>query len=272
MTDSKAHPPAKTANGAAPRAASKLDAAFLEAQRDPSASPRFFDELMATMLYLPIHEEPAETLTGGQSISPIVFEVEGEETVLVFDSEDRLAQWASEPVNYVGLPGAAIFEMFDGAEQVGLNLGVAPSSLIITRENVEWLHERAMEAVQAEEVPAGASLRVEPPTETPREAVAALTSRLAGFRAEVDEATLFRLFVEGADGRETSRLVLALTPTPLGAHRAEEVAGALAKTARAAFSIAEPLEVTILHPGSELLEKARSVGLRLPIIDFGSMN
>ncbi|WP_018631334.1 SseB family protein [Neomegalonema perideroedes] len=270
MTDAKAKNSAR--NGAAPRAHSTLDAAFLEAQRNPEASPRFFDELMATTLFMPIHDEPEETLTGGQSISPIVFEVEDEETILVFDSEERLAEWATEPVNYVGLPGAAIFEMFDGREQVGLNLGVAPSSLIITRENVEWLHERALEATQTEEVPAGASLRVEPPTEAPREAVAALTSRLAGFRAEIEEATLFRLFVEGADGRETSRLVLALAPTALGAHRADEVAAALAKTARSSFSIAEPLEVTILHPGSELLEKARNVGLRLPIIDFGSLN
>ena len=266
MTDSKL-------NGeSAPRAQTTLDAAFLEAQRDPAASPRFFDELMATLLYMPVHEEPEETESGGQSISPIIFEVEDEETILVFDSEERVADWATEPVNYVGLPGATIFEMFDGREQVGLNLGVAPSSLIITRENVAWLHDRAVEATEAEEIPAGANLRVEPPADAPREAVAALTSRLAGFRAEVQEATLFRLFVEGEGGRESSRLVLALSPTPIGAHRAEEVAAALAKTARAAFSIAEPLEVTILHPGSELMEKARSVGLRLPIIDLKSVN
>lgn len=253
-----------------------LDLAFERARQDPDETGAFYDALFATTVFLPIRqaydEDGNASEDDAKSIEPMVFEVDGNASLLIFDTEDRLARWAPEPVHYVGLPGHTFFQMFEGGQQVAVNIAVAPSSVVIPADVVDWLHQRAEEAVESEEVPAGSALDVSPPPELAPEAVAKITARLAGLRREVSEAILFSLAIDEAEEEAVRRVVLGVALTVSGIEDSNAIAEALTETTRGAFAGTRPFEVALLDPESPLMSAARSVGLPLPIIDLKSLH
>lgn len=253
-----------------------LDLAFERARLDSDETGAFYDALFSTTVFMPIHAahdgNGEDTTQQPESIEPMVFEVDGNASLLIFDTEERLARWAPEPMNYIGVPGYAFFQMFEGDQQVAVNLAVAPSSVVIPKDVVSWLHERANDAVESEDIPEGVALDVTPPPELAPEAVASITARLAAMRLEVREAILFSLAIDLIDEESDRRVVLGVALTAAGAEDANAVAEALATTTRAAFDNKRPFEVALLDPESPLMTSARKVGLSLPIVDLGTMH
>ena len=110
-------------------------AAMQAAPQDDTARLRFFERLADSELFLMLTEEAQ-----GENISPEVFDVADGQFVLAFDREDRLAQFASRPVPYVALSGRVLSSMLAGQGiGLGLNLEVAPSSMLIPSEALGWL-------------------------------------------------------------------------------------------------------------------------------------
>ena len=71
-----------------------------------------------------------------------MFDVADGRFVLVFDREERLARFAGRPVPYVALSGRVLSSMLSGQGiGLGLNLEVAPSSMLIPAEALGWLSE-----------------------------------------------------------------------------------------------------------------------------------
>ena len=62
--------------------------------------------------------------------------------VLVFDREERLADFTGGIAPYAALPGRVIAGMLKGQGiGLGVNLGVAPSSMLLPPEAMDWLAE-----------------------------------------------------------------------------------------------------------------------------------
>lgn len=111
-------------------------AAMQAAPDDDDARLRFYERLGDAELALLLDAEPE-----GDSISPQVFPVEGVPYVLAFDREERLAEFAEAIVPHVTLSGRALAEMLSGQGLgLGVNLGVAPSSILIPPDAVDWLN------------------------------------------------------------------------------------------------------------------------------------
>ncbi len=260
----------------APSIETPLDLAFERARNDPEETAGFYDALFAATVFLPIDrafdDDGNESEAAASAIEPIFYEVEEKATVLIFDTEERLATWTDEPIDYVGLTGRQLFEMFDGEQQVALNIGVAPSSVVIPTEMVTWLHDRAVEAGESDEIPAGTALEVTAPPALDPEIVARIAARIAGLRKEVDEAVFFSLGTDAAQDEAERRVVLGVAASQAGLRDAEAVAEALAETARGAFDGSRPVEVALLSASSPLMEKARKVGLNLPVVQVGSIH
>ena len=260
----------------APSIETPLDLAFERARADEEETAGFYDALFAATVFLPIDrafdDDGNESAEAASAIEPVFYEVEGEATLLIFDTEERLARWTDEPVDYVGLTGRQLFEMFDGGQQVALNIGVAPSSVVIPSEMAAWLHERAREAGESEEIGAGVALDVMPPPDLDTEIVARIAARIAGLRREVDEAVFFSLGIDAGQEEAERRVVLGVAASQEGMRDAGAVAEALAETARGAFDGARPVEVALLSASSPLMEKARKVGLNLPVVQVGSIH
>jgi hypothetical protein len=152
-----------------------LDQAHAEmaaAPQDDAARLRFYDRLAGSELFLMLEAEPE-----GDRIRPALFPVEGQTFALVFDREERLTAFAEGAAPYAALSGRALAGMLTGQGiGLGVNLGVAPSSILIEAGSLDWLAatlEAAPEEVEErpEELAAPAGL--------PEVLLSALDARLA---------------------------------------------------------------------------------------------
>lgn len=119
--------------------ATALDAAHAAMTASPddgAARLRYYERLADGELFLLLAAE-AE----GDSLVPKVFDLEGGPVVLAFDLEERLAEFAAGvEVPYAALPGRVIATTLAGqGVGLGVNLGVAPSAMLLEPATLDWL-------------------------------------------------------------------------------------------------------------------------------------
>jgi len=171
-----------------------LDAAHAAMHSSPDSDEarlRFYERLADGELMLLLAAE-----AGGEDVQPRVFDL-GEEGrfVLVFDREERLAAFAQGPAPYAALPGRALAGMLAGQGiGLGVNLDVAPSSILIPAAAVEWL------AATLAPAPAEIAARptgLHPPGGLPDLVLTALDARLARAAGLASAALLAGVTYEG---------------------------------------------------------------------------
>lgn len=151
-----------------------LDAAHAAVSADPENETlrlRFFERLADGELVLLLEREAM-----GERLEPRVFELEDGPVVLVFDREERLASFSGGIAPYAALPGRVIAGLLKGQGiGMGVNLGVAPSSMLLPPEAMDWLAETLEDG--PEEVEAQPEEFLAPAV--PEAVIAALDSKLA---------------------------------------------------------------------------------------------
>lgn len=112
---------------------------------DATARLALFGLLADAELFILLESEPT-----GDDITPQVFETEEGDYVLAFDLEERLSAFTGMPAPYAALPGRVIAQYLAGeGVGLGLNLGVAESSMLLPPEALDWLTETLAEAPAA---------------------------------------------------------------------------------------------------------------------------
>ena len=112
-------------------------AAMEAAPEDERARLRFYERLADAELFLLLSDEAT-----GETIKPEVFELQDASFVLVFDTEERLATFVGKPAPFAALSGRMIAQMLaPSGIGMGVNLEVAPSSILIPPSAVTWLVE-----------------------------------------------------------------------------------------------------------------------------------
>lgn len=155
-----------------------------------AARLRFYERLADGELFMMLSKE-AE----GDRIAPELFETPEGRFVLVFDREERLAQFAGGAVPYAGLSGRAIVEMLAGQGiGLGVNLEVAPSATLLSAEAVGWLHETLQNAPDEVEAKIEELL---PPAGLPEVLLTALDAKLASAAGLAQAAYLVALRYSG---------------------------------------------------------------------------
>lgn len=151
-----------------------LDAAHTAVSANPddeTARLRFYDRLADGELFLLLERE-AE----GEVLEPRVFDLETGPMVLVFDLEERMSAFTGGVAPYAALPGRVIAGLLKGQGiGLGVNLGGAPSEMLLPPEAMDWL------AQALEDDPEEAEARPEeflPPT-APEALISALDAKLA---------------------------------------------------------------------------------------------
>lgn len=151
-----------------------LDQAHALMEADPAddaARLRFFERLADSELFLLLTEEAKD-----ENISPEVFELSDHSFVLVFDREERLAEFVGKPAPYAALSGRVVAANLAGqGVGLGVNLEVAPSSILIPPEALGWLAETLSQA--PDEVEEKAS-EFTPPSGLPEALITALDAKL----------------------------------------------------------------------------------------------
>ena len=107
------------------------------AEGDDAPRLRFYERLADGEMVLLLEAE-AE----GENLTPRVFDLEDGPVVLIFDTEERLGAFTGIAAPYAALPGRVIAQLLAGQGiGLGINLGVAPSSMLLPPFAVDWLAE-----------------------------------------------------------------------------------------------------------------------------------
>lgn len=223
-------------------------AAMLAALEDDAARLAFYGMLADTDLFIRLEDEATP-----DSISPEILELEGARYALVFDREERLADFSGQPTSYAALPGRIIANMLAGKNiGLGLNLGVAPSSILIPAEAMDWLQNALSASPELSQTQINAILPAAPGCQP---LVDALRQKLAFAGGLVQAAYLASVQLQ--DGRKNA--LLGLIGAPPEAHQA------LARTAQEALVFSglesQTLDVVFPDPGSSLARKLENIGL-----------
>jgi len=231
-----------------------LDAAYSAmeaAPQDDAVRLRFYERLADSELFLALEGEP-----GGDQITPRIFPVEDQSFVLVFDREERLADFAEGTAPYAVLSGRGLAAMLSGQ---GIGLAVnpgAPSSILIPAEAVDWLADTLSEAPEeVEETPE----EIAPPSGLPEALITALDTKLATAGGLARLAYLSAVTYAG--GRK-SHLLAFVDPVP-GAE------SALARAAGEALTFsgieAGVMDVGFFRASDPVCAKLAKTGLRFDL-------
>ena len=207
----------------------------------------FYRALADAELFLVLTKEPQDA-----ALTPRVLDLSDGPMLLVFDNEERLAEFADGPVAYAALPGRVIAGQILGQGlSLGLNLGSgAGSEVILPPDAVTWLMQM-LEQPPAQQLLAQV-LRFEAPL-VPQTVLTALGAVLA---QGVAQAGLLAAVVYD-NGRHG--VMLALT----GVAAADEARVAHAVTEALAFSGLEAsvLDVVFAQPRDVILARMAGVAL-----------
>ncbi len=240
-------------------------AAMEAAPDDDAARLRYYDKLAGSELFLLLDEDPQ-----GDRVRPRIFPVEDGQFVLVFDREDRLTAFAEGPAPFAAMSGRALAGMLAGQDiGLGVNLGVAPSSILISAPSVDWLAETLGQSPDEVEDRAEAFTA---PSGLPEMVITALDARLAAAEGLAKMAYLVGAdyaggrkghlvaFIDAVDGAETAlaRTVSdALTfsgveagSLDVGFFRASDPVSARLARVGLRFDLPEPAPVQSLGPSA----------------------
>ena len=222
--------------------------AMAEAPEDDALRLRFYERLADAELFVLLDAE-AE----GDRVVPRVFALEDGPVVLAFDRADRLAEFAQGPASTAEMTGRTLAPMLAEARLgLGLNLGVAPSEILLPAEAMAWLAGMLAARPEARD---GVPDAVHAPAAAPEALIRALDAKLGGLAGLAARAVLVEAVYAGGE----RGLVLAF----LGARPGAE--GVLARAAGEAliFSGLETaaMDVTFLEDGADEAGPLERVGL-----------
>lgn len=227
-------------------------AAMEVAPEDDAARLKFYERLADAELFLLLGKEPE-----GDSITPELFELSDHSFVLVFDTEERLAEFVGKPAPYAALSGRVIAAML--ARQnigLGVNLEVAPSSILIPPDALAWLADTLTHAPdQVEAIPEAFNA----PSGLPETLIAALDQKLS---TAAGLARMAYLVGVSYDTGTKSHMLGFVSAIP-------EAQGALAKAVSEVLTFsgieAGALDVAFFEPSDPIAAQLARVGLRFDL-------
>jgi hypothetical protein len=167
-------------------------AAVAAAPDDDAARLAYYARLLEEELFLMLQREPEP---GSESVEPRIFPLDEGPFVLAYDREDRLAHFAGGPTPYAAMAGRRAVEMLAGRGiGLGVNLGEAPSEMLLPAEAVEWL---AGTAAQRPAEAVAQPREIAPPDALPERLLRALDAKLARAEGMARAAFLATVTYEG---------------------------------------------------------------------------
>lgn len=224
-------------------------AAMLAAPEDDAARLRFYERIADSELFLLLEAEPE-----GDQATPVLLE---DGYVLVFDRSARLAAYAGRPAPFVALSGRAVAGML--AQQplgMAVNIGVAPSEILLPAEAMHWLRNTLAHAPGQVEARIA---QVLPPKGLPEELITALDAKLATATGMAAGAFLVAVEYVGGGRGHLLGFVGAI----------ERAQDALVRAASEALTFsgieAGAMDVGFFGPQDRVVEKLARVGLRFDL-------
>ena len=230
----------------------QIDDAHALMETSDAARLRFFETVAASELFLLLETEPE-----GENIEPRLFNVDGQNVALVFDTPERLIEFSGEISPYAAMSGRVLVSLLEGEElSLGINLEVAPSSTLLGPDAIKWLHETLRQ--KPDEVEARPA-ELTPPTNLPEILITSLNTKLASAAGLAKTAYLVGVLYENGT---QNHLLAVIDPLP-----GSETALANAMNEALVFSGIEAgsIDVSFFKSSDAMAAKLAKVGLRFDL-------
>ena len=124
---------------------------------DAKSQSKYYDIFLNTTFYVPTldQQEPGGESAEEMEALPLVIESDGNDYLILFDTEERLKSWAADNAKWVGVPGHVLAATTRPPLHWALNVGTEYSKQFLPDE-IAWLRdvvERCNEAAAAQEQP-----------------------------------------------------------------------------------------------------------------------
>ncbi|OUD08153.1 hypothetical protein BVC71_15220 [Marivivens niveibacter] len=223
-------------------------AAMEAAPEDDAVRLRFYERLADSELFLLLASEPE----ADDDITPEVIEADGIQYVLVFDREERLADFAERAASYAAVSGRGLAQMLMGQNiGMGVNLGQA-SSILIPPAAIDWLMETLGNAPEEQ---MARPVEITAPKGLPETLLTGLDRKLASAAGLAKSAYLAGVTY---DNGNKSHILTFIGATD-GAEHA--LANAVAEALTFSGIDAGMLDVTFVPENSQFAERLKRVGI-----------
>jgi peptidyl-prolyl cis-trans isomerase C len=125
---------------------------------DAKRQSKFYDLFLNTTFYVPTldqQELDGESAVEEGQVLPLIIESEGNDYLMLFDTEERLKNWAGDDVTWAEVPGYVLAATTMPPLHLALNVGTEYSKQFLPDE-IAWLREvveRCNEAAPDQEQP-----------------------------------------------------------------------------------------------------------------------
>lgn len=119
----------------------KIDTAletFRQDMDDPKNQSQFYDLFLNSNFLVPTNERDPDGPE--DQVLPLVLEAEGNDYLVLFDTEQRLADWAGGEVDFVEVPGHVLAEISTPPLRWALNVGTEHTKEFLSEE-ITWLRQ-----------------------------------------------------------------------------------------------------------------------------------
>lgn len=119
----------------------ELDQALERYMQDENRQSDYYDLVLNTEFYIPICESDAESdLADKESVTPLLIDSDNKTYLMLFDTEERLTEWARQQVNYVILVGYQVAELSTPELHWAVNIGGQFAKEFVPDE-IKWLQQ-----------------------------------------------------------------------------------------------------------------------------------
>lgn len=126
---------------------------FQQDMQDPQNQSQFYDLFLNSNFYVPTLDVESDAAAAGERAVPLIIEAEGDDYMMLFDTEDRLREWAQAEVSFVLVQGHVLAANSLPPLHWALNVGCERSKAFLPEE-IAWLKEVVERCDAAEQTPA----------------------------------------------------------------------------------------------------------------------
>jgi len=117
--------------------------AFYDDPENTEKRYEFYRQFLSCDFYLPTFDEATGGVAkadNGEKMLPLIMEADGNNYMMIFDSEQRVVDWSEEGAFCITLPGHVIIEMATEGLYLAMNVGTDFSKQFVPDE-IEWLKD-----------------------------------------------------------------------------------------------------------------------------------
>ena len=238
----------------------RLDSAYVAAQKSEEHQSDFYNTFLNSELFLPTQSAPENDqrrrVGENESISPIFVESEGVQHLMLFDSKERLSDWAQREVGFVALLGHAVVEMMSSELHWVLNVGTGYVKTFVPEE-IQWLKSSLAQSKGPDvKMAAGTSVLIGAPAKLANGLIDSIINNIKR-NAEVKKAYLGQVHYEKEGEIPHLALVLDMPEIPQSA--LEAIRKDLALATKGFLSESEYIDIMVNDGSGVAYEITKSV-------------